>query len=51
MNIYGQKKGLRENTATRGKDKKRNQSYDNLKKIMMKNKIRVVLVGTFQEFQ
>ena len=37
VNIYGQEKRFGKNAAAAGKDKNRNQSKDNLKKIMMKN--------------
>jgi len=50
MNINSQKEGFGKYTATWGENKKRNESNNNLKKIMVKNEIVVSKVGRFEEF-
>ena len=51
MDIEGQKKSHGKRAVTTGKDKNGNESHNHLKKEMMKNKIKMFLVGGLKEFK
>lgn len=50
VDVDGEEKGFGKNAAAGGKDKKRNKSNDNLKKIVVKNEVIVIKMGGFKEF-
>jgi len=49
MNVDSEKKSFGKDSTTWGKDKKRNESNNNLEKIVMKNKISVKKMGRFKK--